>query len=51
MIALAHGGVALGEQPLVADGLRLGVLHRDVPALPLVAVELGFVGFAAQDAR
>ena len=50
VVALAHGGVALLEQPLVADGLRLGVLHGDVAALALVAVELGFVDFAAQDA-
>ena len=51
MVALADRRIALLQQPLVADGLRLGVLDRDMPALPLVAVELRRVGFAAQDAH
>ena len=51
MIAPAHGRVALLEKTAVADGLRLGVLHRDVAALALVAVELLLARIAAQDAR
>ena len=50
VVAPAHRRIALLQQPLVADGLRLGVLDRDMPALPFVAVELRFVGFAVQDA-
>ncbi len=46
VVLAAHRGVLLGQQPLVADGLRLGVLHRHVPALALVAVEHVVVGFA-----
>ena len=50
VVALAHGGIVFLQQPLVADGLRLGVLDGDMPALPRVAVEHVLVGFAAQDA-
>src|SRR5215467_15559334 len=39
VVALAHRGVLLRQQPLVADGLRLRVLQSDVTALALIAVE------------
>ena len=42
----AHGGVLFRQQPLVADGLAWRVLHGDVAALALVAVEHVVVGFA-----
>ena len=50
VVALAHRRVALLQQPLVADGLRLGVLDRHVPPLPFVAVELVVIRLAVQDA-
>src|SRR5713226_10619922 len=45
----ADGRIAFRQQAFVADGLRLGVLYRDVPALALVAVEHVGVGFPAED--
>ncbi len=51
LITLAHRRVGLGEQALVADGLRLRVLDRDVAALALVAVEHILAGLAAQESR
>src|SRR5262249_46514248 len=50
VIARPHGGILLGQQLLVADGLRLRVLQRDVAALARVAVELILGEVAAQDA-
>src|SRR3954465_1848063 len=50
VVALAHRGVALLQQSLVADGLRLGVFHRHVPPLPFVSVEFFIIGFVMQDA-
>ena len=47
MIAFTHRGVILGEQALVADGLRLGVLNSHVAALAFVAVENFLALFAA----
>src|SRR5215475_533329 len=49
LIAFAHRGVPLGEQPLVSHGLRLGVLNRDVTPLAFVAVESFLALFATQD--
>src|SRR6516162_3130879 len=49
VVALADRGVLLRQQSLVADGLRLRVLQRDVPALALVAVEHLLANFPAQD--
>src|SRR5215468_6372238 len=49
VIALAYRGVLLRQQPLVADGLRLRVLQRDVSALTLVAVEHLLADFPPQD--
>src|SRR6266852_5553993 len=49
LIAFTHRGVLLGQQPLVADGLRLGMLNSNVAALPFVAVENFLALFAAQD--
>src|SRR6516162_6302957 len=39
VVLLVHCRILLGEQALVANGLRLGVLERDVAALALIAVE------------
>src|ERR1043166_3574886 len=50
VIAPAHRGIALFKEPLVADGLRLGVLDRHVAALPLVPVEFFLIGRTMQDA-
>src|ERR1700722_488274 len=49
LILLTHLRIGLGEQALVADGLGLRVLDRDVAALALVAVEHVLVGLAAQN--
>src|SRR5262252_9612861 len=49
VIALAYRGVLLRQQPLVADGLRLRVLQRDVTALALIAVEHLLADFPPQD--
>src|SRR5919197_6119029 len=37
VVVLAHRRIFFCQKPLVADGLRLGVLQCDVPALALVA--------------
>src|SRR5262249_56885848 len=50
VVLAAHGRVLFRQQALVADGLRLGVLQGDVPALALVAVEHVRIGLAAEDA-
>src|SRR5712671_4782724 len=50
VIAAADGRVLFHEQLLVADGLRLGVLHGDVAALAFVKIEQGLVPLAAPDA-
>src|SRR5262249_39325509 len=49
VVALAHRGVLFRQQTFVADGLRLRVLQRDVPALALVAVEHLPPNFPPQD--
>src|SRR5262245_59961879 len=49
VVLLAHGRVLFGQEALVADGLRLRVLHGDVTALALVALEHVVRGFPAQD--
>ncbi len=51
MIALSDNGVTLFQQTLVAHGLRLGVLHGDVAALTVIAIELRLLRFAQQDPR
>src|SRR5262245_10684611 len=45
-----HRAVALLEQTLVGDGLRLDVLGRGVPALPVVEIERLLAGLAAHHA-
>src|SRR5216683_3271035 len=49
VVAPAYRGILLRQQPLVADGLRLRVLQRDVLALPLIAVEQLLADFPPQD--
>src|SRR5439155_11017068 len=49
VVLSAHGRVLLGQQPLVANGLRLRVLHGDVAALALVAVKQVVARFSTQD--
>src|SRR5262245_22630778 len=49
VVFLAHRRILLRQQALVANSLRLRVLHGDVAALALVAVEHVVAGFAAQD--
>src|SRR6185436_18242461 len=40
VVALPHRRIALLQQPLVADGLRLRVRNGDMPPLPLIAIKL-----------
>src|SRR5215212_5679778 len=47
MIAPAHRRVAFRQQPLVAYGLRLGVLDGDVTALAFITVEHVLFSLAA----
>src|ERR1051326_9365938 len=49
VVTLAHRRIALGQEPLVADGLRLRMRYRNMAALPLIAVEHAFIRFAACD--
>src|SRR5579883_803436 len=50
VIASAHLRIAFFQQALVADRLRLGVLHRNMAALPFVAVKLALLSLASEDA-
>src|SRR5690348_16994982 len=49
VITLTHCRIALGQQPLVTDGLRLRVCQCDMTALALVAVEDVVIRLAARD--
>ena len=51
MVFSTHRGVLFGQHALVADGLGLRVLERDVAPLALVAVEHLLTGLAPQDAH
>src|SRR5215471_16037919 len=44
VVLLPHGRVLFCQEPLVTDCLGLGVLQRDVAALPFVAIKLGLLG-------